>query len=94
VGDLSTPETLLEHRLGSVAEIKAQIDEMKARMGNLYQLRDFLKKEQGIIGDIEAILKSPVPKMKQKLSVLINELDEILNKATVKMVIEVEKILK
>jgi hypothetical protein len=80
--------------LGSVAEIKAQIDEMKARMGNLYQLRDFLKKEQGIIGDIEAILKSPVPKMKQKLSVLINELDEILNKATVKMVIEVEKILK
>lgn len=94
VGDLSTLETLLEHRLGSVAEIKAQIDEMKARMGNLYQLRDFLKKEHGIIGDIEAILKSPVPTMQRKLSVLIDELEEILNKATVKMVTEVEKILK
>jgi len=91
IGDLSTLETLLEHNLGSTAEIKAQIDEMKARMGNLYQLRDFLKKEHGIIAEIDTIMKSPLPTMKRKVTVLIDELKEILDEGAVKTLKEVEK---
>jgi hypothetical protein len=91
IGDLTTLETLLVHKLGSTAEIKAQIDEMKARMGNLYQLRDFLKKEHAIIGEIEAIMKSPVSAMRRKVTVLIDELKEIMDEGAVKILKEVEK---
>jgi hypothetical protein len=55
---------------------------MKARMGNLYQLRDFLKEEHDIIGQIESALKKQNPKADvYRLMVL---LQHILNEETLK----------
>jgi hypothetical protein len=59
---------------------------MKARLGNLYQLRDFLSKEHGIIGSLNALLSSPATSIKGKLDKLILELEGINNEGTVKII--------
>jgi hypothetical protein len=56
---------------------------MKARMGNLYQLRDFLKEEHDILGNIEAALKKRNPKADIYRLMVI--LQRILNESTVKL---------
>ena len=66
--------------------ILGQIDDMKARMGNLYQLRDFLSKEHDIIGSLNALLSSPATSIKGKLDKLISELEGINNEGTVKII--------
>jgi hypothetical protein len=84
VSDLSVLHELLERPTSDtpINEIRYQLDEMKARMGNLYQLRDFLKAEHDIIGQIESALKKKNPKADiYKLMVL---LQHILNEETLK----------
>jgi hypothetical protein len=84
VSDLSVLHELLERPTSDtpINEIRYQLDEMKARMGNLYQLRDFLKAEHDIIGQIESALKKQNPKADiYKLMVL---LQHILNEETLK----------
>jgi hypothetical protein len=84
VGDLSVLHELLERPTSEkpINEIRYQLDEMKARIGNLYQLRDFLKAEHDIIGQIESALKKQNPKADiYKLMVL---LQHILNEETLK----------
>ena len=61
-----------------------QIDDIRMRMGNIYQLKDFLKEEHQIIGWIESLLKSS--QIKTKLSKLIQKLQVILNENSVKIV--------
>lgn len=74
----------LEHK--DIELIKSQIDEIKARMGSLYQLNDFLREEPHILGSLEMLLKFKSPdKMKEGLYKLISILQVILNEATVKM---------
>jgi hypothetical protein len=91
IGDLSTLHRLLEINKGSEADIRQQIDDMRSRMGNIYQLKDFLQEEHSIIGTIIAITKSPISTMAGKLDKLIGLLKVILNRATVK---EVKHIVK
>ena len=88
VGDLETLRSLLDrpHSDGNLKEVLSQIDDMKGRMGNLYQLRDFLSKEHEIIGSLNALLSSPATSIKGKLSKLISELTVILNEGTVKII--------
>jgi len=82
ISDLSVIHELLERPQKPIKEIRYQLDEMKARMGNLYELRDFLKAEHDIIGQIESSLKKQNPKADiYKLMVL---LQHILNTETLK----------
>jgi len=91
VGDLKTLLDLLERPSVPLKEIKAQIDDIKGRVGNIYQLKDFLQQEHSIIGDIEAILKSPLVQMKRKLVRLLATLEGILFKGTIKMTADIDK---
>ena len=92
IGDLKTIETLLERPKHPMDEILSQIDEMKHRMGNIYQLRDFLAEEHDIIGEINSILKSPMKTIIGKIERLIDRLTVILDDAAMKILMShVEK---
>jgi hypothetical protein len=88
IGDLHTLRGLLDRPPSSynLKEILSQIDDMKARMGNLYQLRDFLQNEHDIIGSLNALLNSPATSLKGKLDKLIADLEGINNEGTVKII--------
>lgn len=94
IGDLKTLSSLMERPQKPLDEIKDQLDEMRHRFGNIYMLRDFLKQEGDVLGWIETILKSPPTTIDNKLEKLIELLQVILNKATVKLVGEMGKKLK
>jgi len=88
ITDLETLHDLLERPLSvkEVELIKGQIDEIKARMGSLYELKDFLKEEPHILGSLEMLLRfKSLDKMKEGLYKLIGILQGILNDGTVKM---------
>ena len=58
VSDVGTLIELLENeRKVPMPLVRFQLDQMKARMGNIYNLPDFLSEEHDLIGDINAILK-------------------------------------
>lgn len=87
IGDLTTLHTLLDRPKTPLADIKYQLDEMKARMGNIYQMKDFLSKEHDIVGTIEALLKQPnVVIFKKGIYKLITLLNGILNRESEKAV--------
>jgi hypothetical protein len=88
IGDLQTLRNLLDRPSSAynLKQILGQIDDMKARLGNLYQLRDFLSKEHSIIGSLNALLNSPATSIKGKLDKLISELEGIINVGTVKII--------
>lgn len=88
IGDLQTLRGLMDRPSSAynLKEILSQIDDMKARMGNLYQLRDFLSKEHDIIGSLNALLSSPATSIKGKLDKLISELEGINNEGALKII--------
>lgn len=94
IGDLKTLHSLLERPQNPLKQIKEQLDDVRARLGNIYLLKDYLSKEHHIIGWIETILVSPPSTMKRKLEELIETLQVILNQSTVKLVKEMGKKLK
>lgn len=94
ISDLKTLRDLLDRSNVPLKEIKAQIDDMKDRMGNIYLLKDFLKQEHQIIGSVESILKAPSTSMKGKLDRLINILMVILNDGTLKILYQYRNKLK
>jgi hypothetical protein len=94
IGDFKTLRSLLERPVKPLKEIKGQLDDMKQRFGNIYMLRDFLRSEPTIIGWIETILKSSPSSMEQKLELLIDKLQVILNKSTVSIVGSIVKKIK
>jgi hypothetical protein len=88
IGDLHTLRGLLDRPSSAynLNQILSQIDDMKVRLGNLYQLRDFLSKEHSIIGSLNALLSSPATSIKGKLDKLILELEGINNEGTLKII--------
>ena len=94
IGDMKTLHTLLGFPSKPLGKIREQLDEMRARFGNIYLLRDFLRSEHDIIGLIETILKSPETTMEHKIESLIEKLSVILNKSTVKLIGDLGKKLK
>jgi hypothetical protein len=84
VGDLESLYVLLEQRNPPVTEIKHNLDEMKARMGSIYSLKEFLDAEHEILGRIESMQKMPIKTLKPAIFSLHTELQGILNEATIK----------
>lgn len=94
-GDLKTLLDLLElHQMEAHPSILEQVDMMKGKLGNIYQLKDYLKNEQEVIGEINSILKAPKTQVVGKIERLYSRLKEIISKATVKIVGKVVKQMK
>jgi len=92
IGDLKTLATLLElHNMEAHQSILEQVDRVKGRLGNIYQFKDFLKKEHEVIGEINSILKAPKTQVLGKIERLYTKLMEIISKATLKIVEQIEK---
>lgn len=91
-GDLKTLLDLLElHQMETHPAIIEQVDMIKGKLGNIYQLKDYLKNEHEVIGEINSILKAPKTQVVGKIERLYNTLMGIISKGTVKTV---EKIVK
>lgn len=91
-GDLKTLADLLElHNMEAHQSVLEQVDRIKGRLGNIYQLKDYLKDEQEVIGEINSILKAPKTQVLGKIERLYNKLMEIISKATLKIVGKVLK---
>ena len=90
--DLKTLLALLERSSSPVQKIKSQIDEVRQRLGNIYQFKDIMKEEYTLIGKIVSLLKQPTPKLKDKLALLVQEFQEILAKSTTSVLKTVKKI--
>lgn len=86
VGDLGSLQALLEQENPPVSEIKENLDEIKARMGSIYSLKEFLAAEFEILGRIESMMKMPPKTLKPALYSLFTQLQEILNEATLKKI--------
>jgi hypothetical protein len=86
VGDLKTLEDILDRPSAPVKEIRAQIDETRQRLGNIYQLNGILAHEHKLIGEIESVLKQPTPKLSAKLTGLIEAMEDLLDKETKKVI--------
>jgi hypothetical protein len=79
VSDMGTLITLLdEHTKVPMNIIRFEIDQFISRLSNIYELRDYLKKDDQIVGTIKNILKMPPSRMKGALEKLHKELDLIL----------------
>ena len=94
INDLKTLQDLLSRPQHPMKEIRSQIDAMKARMGNIYQLKDFLSHEHDILGSLNSLLKSPMKTIEAKLEKIILELEVILAHDTEKHLKELRNNIK
>lgn len=79
VSDIGTLINLLdEHNKVPLNIIRFEIDQFISRLSNIYELKDYLKKDDQIVGTIKNILKMPHSRMKVALEKLHKELDSIL----------------
>jgi hypothetical protein len=79
--DIGTLETLLEeHSQVPIATIRYEIDQFKSRLSNIYTLKDYLKDENTILGEINTILRKPERQVGDALSRLGDKLNTILQK--------------
>lgn len=77
VSDIGTLEDALENK-ADLATIKYEIDQFKSRLANVYTLPSYLKKESGILSEINDILRLPRNKMAAPLKALGDKLDDVL----------------
>lgn len=92
--DLKTLLALLERPIAPIQKIRSQIDDVRQRLGNIYQFKDILKEEPTFIAKINSLLKHSNPKLKDKLATLIMDFKEVLNKSTISLVGSFSKIGK
>lgn len=88
ITDLKTLLSLLERPNPPIKKIKSQIDEVRQRLGNIYQFKDILREEPVFIAKINSLLKQPNPKLKDKLALLIMDLQDSLDKNTIAVTTE------
>ena len=94
-GDLKTLADLLElHQMEAHPAILEQVDMIKGRLSNIYQLKDYLKNEHEVLGEINSILKAPKTQVLGKIERLYIKLEGIISEATVKIVEKVVKEMK
>jgi hypothetical protein len=81
ISDVGTLIELLENeRKVPMNLVRFQLDQMKARMGNIYNLPDFLSEEHDLIGDINAILKmTNKAQLLSRLHQIKSKMEGILN---------------
>jgi hypothetical protein len=79
--DISTLIDLFENeRKVPMKMVRFELDQMKARMGNIYNLPDFLSEEHDLIGDINAVLKmTNKAQILSRLNQIRTRMDDILN---------------
>lgn len=86
LGDIGTLIRLLEEFRPNAKTVKFEIDQFKSRLSNVYQLKDYLKDEHTILGEIESALKDPKKEtLLAKLRKLEDRLQAILNKGTMEL---------
>ena len=85
LGDIGTLIHLLEDFKPNQKTIRFEIDQFRNRLANVYQLKDYLKEEHTIIGEIGSLLKSPIKSMLPKLEAMEKRLDRILKEGTNKV---------
>ena len=85
LGDIGTLIHLLEDFKPDQTLVRFEIDQFRNRLANVYQLKDYLKEEHTIIGEIGSILKSPLKAMLPKLEAMEQRLDRILKDGTNKV---------
>lgn len=86
LGDIGTLIRLLEDFRPNAKTVKFEIDQFKNRLSNVYQLKDYLKDEHTILGEIESALKDPKKStLLAKLRKLEDRLQSILNKGTMEL---------
>ena len=91
VGDLESLHTLLEQGNPPLAEIRDNLSEMKARMGSIYSLKEFLDAEHSILGRIESMQRlQTIKALKPAIYSLHTELQKILNEATLKKIYSIK----
>lgn len=86
IGDLITLSELLARPHAPVAQIREQIDEIRSRYGNLYQIKSLVSAQHKVISNILKIVRTPTPKLRTALDKLIDELKDMLDKETFKHV--------
>lgn len=96
VGDLASLRMLLEQgtynnvkppsTIPLTTQVKDNLDEMRARMGSIYSLKEFLDAEHEIIGRIESMQKMPIKTLKPAIYSLFTQLQGILNESTLKKI--------
>jgi hypothetical protein len=81
VSDIGTLRTLIEeHSKVPDSIVRYEISELKARLGNIYTLTGFLKRENGVLRRIQLLLKKPLREMGSGLERLQDVLYSILQK--------------
>jgi len=83
VSNLDTILLLLEQP-APIAAVHENLDEIKARMGNIYSLKEFLDVETNILGALETMKKMSAKRLKPALLSLSRSLQTILNNETEK----------
>jgi hypothetical protein len=84
VSNLETILLLLEQPDVPIAAVHENLDEIKARMGNIYSLKEFLNVEINILGALGTMKKMSAKRLKPALLSLTTSLQTILNKETEK----------
>lgn len=84
VSNLDTILLLLEQPDVPINDVHENLDEIKARMGNIYSLKEFLDVETNILGALETMKKMSAKRLKPALLSLSTSLQTILNKETEK----------
>jgi len=78
IGDIKTLLSLMEYKNRPVSEIKEQVDNLRSRFAFIYTLKDYLKDETSILGEIGSILRLPVNRIQARLERLIRQLEMYL----------------
>ena len=84
VSNLDTILLLLEQPDVPIVSVHENLDEIKARMGNIYSLKEFLDVETNILGALETMKKMSAKRLKPALLSLSRSLQTILNNETEK----------
>jgi hypothetical protein len=81
VSDIGTLVTLLsEYPTAPMDVIRGEISQFRARLGNIYTLRDFLRDENAVLDEITLLLRQPHSRAAVGLERLAARLDGILQR--------------
>lgn len=82
ISDIYTLVALLEYKHAPLAVIQTEIDRFRFRMSQIYSLKDYLKNEKNLFGDIFSILKLPKARLGKRLDTLGDTLSAYLTANT------------
>ena len=85
LGDIGTLIRLLDDYKPDPKIVRFEIDQFRNRLANVYQLKDYLKEEHTLIGEITSLLKAPLKQMLPKLETMETQLERILRDGTDKV---------